>query len=60
MVSVYVGDRNAPAKTGCSASVSRHIWRVLDSVNAFFAKLFQDLREARISALYPMVNRFVP
>ena len=60
MESVSVGDQNAPAKTGCSASVSRHICGVSDSVNAFFTKIFRCPFSSRFSALYPMVNRCMP
>ncbi|MCB2047096.1 MAG: hypothetical protein KDE32_02580, partial [Novosphingobium sp.] len=46
-------------KTGCTASVSGHIWRGFDSVNAFLQNNFADAEIDRNSAIYRMVNRMM-
>jgi hypothetical protein len=63
---VLATERLEPVKTGSAASVRGHIWRVLDSVNAFLQFYFKAAagRSKRAENgdfarfLYPMVNGF--
>jgi len=52
MLSVSVDDRLGwPVEAGLSAAVRGRIWAPSDSVNAFFAILFQMIPKGRKSAI---------
>ena len=52
LLSVSVGDRGASRRFVGTPSVTGHIWRVLESVNGFFAILLRGRENSQISAVF--------